>query len=42
MGVIKGKLARELVKEVETSEEDGADRHIEEISWLVLVDRLIS
>jgi hypothetical protein len=36
-GVSKGRLARELVKEGETSEEDGADRRIEKSrgwSWL--------
>ena len=37
--VSKGKLARwKLVKEVETSEEGGADRHIEKSrswSWLI-------
>lgn len=39
--VIKGRLTRKLAKEVETSEDGGADRHIEEIAGLVLVDRLI-
>jgi hypothetical protein len=37
-GVIKSRLTRELVKEVETSEEGGADRHIEKSrgwSWLI-------